>query len=283
MGKNKTPADRSMTRSKAIKQGGFYNTDGDWNNIITREDYPDKIFRGRVEVLVFDGTKVYLVKSENGRYRIPGGGFDKGISNMDQVFMETKEEAKLIIKNIRYTGVTYVKVFEYLLPCKEGDIPYDGSVNEVYIADYVKHYDGYIRKELRDTELANKGKFYELEEVKDILQPAHIQALENMLQTKKITESSTNDKVTELIHQFHEILRNLHNNENFLCITPRDIEDDDGGYIFAEYNIESEQDADDLKTFIEHCNNLGFIHDVHIDEPVYYSMGYGIMIAKQMA
>lgn len=280
MGKNKTPADKEMTRAKAIKQGGYYNTDGDWNNIVTRDDYPDKIFRGRVEVLVFDNTKVYLVKTESNKYRIPGGGFDRGISNVDQVFMETKEEAKLIIKNIRYTGVTYAKVFDYLLPCKEGDIPYDGSVNEVYIADYVKHYDGYIRKELRDSELTNKGKFYELEEVKDILYPAHVQALENMLQTKKITESSTNDEVYKLIYQFIDILKTLHNNDTFLCITTRDIEDDDGGCIFAEYNIGSDSDANDIKTFIDYCNNLGFIIGVHVDEPIYYSMGYGILKAR---
>ena len=106
MGANLTPIDKSMTKEKAISQGGYYNTDGDWNCIITDKNYPGKILRGRVEVLILKDGKLFMFLRENGIYRIPGGGFDKGILNKDQAFMETKEEAKLIIQNIRYTGVT---------------------------------------------------------------------------------------------------------------------------------------------------------------------------------
>ena len=76
MGANRTPIDSSMTIHKAISQGGYYNTDGDWNNIITLDEYPGKLLRGRVEVLILKDGKLFMYMKDNGNYRIPGGGFD---------------------------------------------------------------------------------------------------------------------------------------------------------------------------------------------------------------
>ena len=137
MGMNRTPIDSSMTIEKAISQGGYYNTDGDWNCIVTLDDYPDKLFRGRVETLVLKDGKLFMYMKDNGNYRIPGGGFDKGVLNKDQAFIETKEEAKLIVDNIRYTGVTYVRVFDEngneapaQIRCKKGNV-----AEIIFIAD----------------------------------------------------------------------------------------------------------------------------------------------------
>ena len=73
MGANKVPIDKSMTRQKAITQGGYYNTDGDWNNVLTLDEYPDKIFRGRVEVLVLKDGKLFMFLKDNNL---------KGITNL---------------------------------------------------------------------------------------------------------------------------------------------------------------------------------------------------------
>ena len=222
MGMNRTPIDSSMTIQKAISQGGYYNTDGDWNCVITLDEYPGKLFRGRVETLILKDGKLFMYMKDNGNYRIPGGGFDKGVLNKDQAFIETKEEAKLIVDNIKYTGVTYVRVFDEPWLSTEKDIPYHGNYTEVYIATYKGEYEGYIRKGLSDMELTNKGKFYDLSEVEDILREPHKQALMNIL-NGVITESVYNNLMAVCGH-FQLELDNLHKKGMYTCINNRDIE-----------------------------------------------------------
>ena len=279
MGANRTPIDPSMTIQKAISQGGYYNTDGDWNNVITLDEYPGKLFRGRVEVLVLKENKLFMYMKDNGKYRIPGGGFDKGVLNKDQAFIETKEEAKLIIENIKYTGVTYAHVYDDVWLNDDKEIPYHGNYNEVYIATYKEDYHGYIRKGLSDMELTNKGKFYELSEVQDILREQHKEALMNML-NKSVNESSNNDDLILTIKQLQVILRKLHNIVNmYNCIQNRDIESDDGGWIFAQFQTNNPSEVDEVKRYIQYCNNAikGEVYNAYIEEPVNYKSGFLIV------
>lgn len=282
MGANLTPIDKTMTREKAIKQGGYYNTDGDWNNIITLDEYPGKIFRGRVEVLILKDEKLFMFLKENGRYRIPGGGFDKGVLNKDQAFIETKEEAKLIIENIRYTGITYSYLYDEIWGNSKNAILYDGTYNEVYIADYKGDYSGYIRKGLSDMELTNKGKFYDISEVENILKDAHKQALMNML-TNIVKESAENDDLlVDAARKFQKQIRGLHDIFGvYHCIWNRDIESDDGGYIFAEYNTTDKKEMSDLKSFVMYCNSeiKKTLFNGYIPEPSTYK-GHGFLYVK---
>ncbi len=282
MGANLTPIDKSMTKEKAISQGGYYNTDGDWNCVLTLDGYPDKIFRGRVEVLVLKDGKLFMFLKEDGKYRIPGGGFDRGVLNKDQAFIETKEEAKLIIGNIRYTGVTYTHLYDEIWGNSENAILYDGTHNEVYIADYKADYEGYIRKGLSDMELTNKGKFYDIDEVKDILREPHKQALMNMI-NNAITESSIeNETIYKSIIEIQNILKYFHNSFScYNCIHNRDIEYDDGGIIFAEYYAETPSEIRDIEKFIQLCNNIikENAYNAYIEEPATYK-GHGFLIVK---
>ena len=255
MGANKTPIDKKMTREKAISQGGYYNTDGDWNCIVTLDEYPGKILRGRVEVLILKDGKLFMFLKENGRYRIPGGGFDRGVLNKDQAFIETKEEAKLIISNIRYTGVTYTHIFKDIWYNSKDEIPYDGTYNEVYVADYKGDYEGYIRKGLSDMELTNKGKFYDLEEVESILKPEHRQALNNTF-NHVITEGAVGDDLVSVAQELQNKLRMIRKDGCFQHFHIRDIESDDGGYVFAEYYNEVRRQEIDTKYFIDYCNSV---------------------------
>lgn len=281
MGANLTPIDKSMTKEKAIKLGGYYNTDGDWNNIITLDEYPGKIFRGRVEVLILKDNKLFMVLKDNNKYRIPGGGFDRGVLNKDQAFIETKEEAKLIIDNIRYSGVTYSFLYDKIWGNSEDAILYDGTYNEVYIVNYKGEYEGYIRKGLSDMELTNKGKFYELDEIKDILREPHKQALMNIL-NGAISESSVEDQVIAKIKEFQNILHGLHDVfDMYHSIQNRDIEIDNNSLVFAEYNNITNKDISDTKTFNMYCNDKlkSSIYGVYIEEPVSYK-GHGFLCAK---
>ena len=280
MGANIKPIDPSMTIQKAITQGGYYNTDGDWNNVMTLDEHPGKIFRGRVEVLVLKDGKLFMYMKDNGRYRIPGGGFDKGVLNKDQAFIETKEEAKLIVDNIRFTGVAYTHIFEDPW-VEEGTIPYDGNYNEVYIATYKEDYHGYIRKGLSDMELTNKGKFYNLDEVENFLKEPHKQALMNML-NGVVTENATDDDLILTARQFQTTLRNLHNKmDMYHCIQNRDIESDDGGWIFAEFLTTHPYEENEVKRFVQYCNEVvrTTIYRGVVEEPMSYK-GHGFLFIK---
>ena len=281
MGMNRVPIDKSMTKEKAISQGGYYNTDGDWNNITLLDEYPGKIFRGRVEVLILKDGKLFMYRKENGDYRIPGGGFDKGVLNKDQAFIETKEESKMIIENIKYTGVTYVRKWEDLNKRVEGEIPYDGTYTEVYIADYKADYEGYIRKGLSDMELTKKGQFYELKEIENILKEPHKHALQNIL-NGIVTEMILNELYLRA-HEFQNVLRGLHKTfDCYHCIQNRDIESDDGGYIFAEYYTQNQKDIEDVKAFVGYCNSeiKKANHNAYVEEPVSYK-GHGFLFIKE--
>lgn len=279
MGANKTPIDKSMTKEKAIKQGGYYNTDGDWNCIVVDKNYPDKILRGRVEVLILKDGKLFMYRKENGDYRIPGGGFDKGVSNIDQAFMETKEEAKIIIDNIKYSGVSYVRIYDEIWKHSDNDIPEDGTFNEVYIAKYKKDYHGYIRKGLSDMQLTNKGDFYDLDEIQDILKEPHRQALMNIL-NGTVTESTGSDLIITA-QQFQKTLMQLHNENLYTFINNIDIEPVNEGYIFAQYNTNNSYEENKVKRFVEYCNAVieNTIYTGVVEEPLTYK-GNGFLYIK---
>lgn len=277
MGANRTPIDKSMTLEKAIKQGGYYNTDGDWNCIVQSKDYPDKILRGRVETLIIKDDKLFMVRREGNYYRIPGGGFDKGVSHEDQAFMETKEEAKLIIDNIKFSGVTYTELYKEIWDYKEGDIPYHGTYNEVYVANYKEDFHGYIRKGLSDMELTKKGQFYDIDEVKDILKEPHKQALRNMF-SGTIIESTSNELVDYAL-EFQRIILNSHKNGLHTYINNIDIEPYNGGLMFAEFVTDNRSDVKDLKYFVEYYNEQynGLNPNFIIEEPDSYN-GRGYLV-----
>ena len=276
MGANRTPIDKSMTVQKAISQGGYYNTDGDWNNIMIFDDYPGKLFRGRVEVLILKDGKLFMFLKDNNNYRIPGGGFDKGVLNADQAFIETKEEAKLIIGNVRFTGVTYIHIYYTIWKAKDNEIPYDGTYNEVYIADYKGEYEGYIRKGLSDMELTHKGKFYELSEVENILYDHHKQALMNML--NNVVKESVEDSLLLTSQYFQNTLKELHKNDKYNCIQNVNIESSNEGYVFAQYNINDNSDINRVKQFIDWCNETAGnnVYNGYVNEPLSYN-GYGYL------
>lgn len=275
MGSNRTPIDSSMTIEKAISQGGYYNTDGDWNCIITLDKYPGKILRGRVEVLILKDGKLFMYIRNNGSYRIPGGGFDRGVLNKDQAFIETKEEAKIIIKNIRFTGITYTYLYEDISACSDNEIPYDGTYNEVYVADYKDEYEGYIRKGLSDMELTNKGKFYDLSEVEDILREPHKQALMNLF-NGAITESACNNNLINIANYFQSELDKLHKKDMYLCLNNVVIESENNGYIFAQFATDNMDDINDVKRFIQYYNSeiKNTIYEGYIEEPDSYKSGF---------
>lgn len=156
-----------------LTDGGYYDIAGTWNSLIMKEG---KLYRYRVETFVFDDDKVYYREIPNGKthsYEIPGGSTDKYLSNTQQAKTEVEEEARIKCRNIRYTGVSYIRERQRPLEEEDGKIYWDGTYNEVYVAEYDGEFTGYIDPRNRDSRFTKHGKFHPIKELLPILQEEH--------------------------------------------------------------------------------------------------------------
>ena len=167
----------------AIKAGGYYGSDGTWNSIVVFSN--DKhVYRSRVETLIIKDHDYIFLKFlsknndvDNRVYLIPGGSTAKDVLNIDQAVNECKEEAKILVKNIQSTGITYKEI---TTPPKwainSQAVNWNGNFTEIYVAEYDKKYDGHIDKVDQDKFMAS-GRFYEINKVYPILKKEHKDAL----------------------------------------------------------------------------------------------------------
>ena len=146
---------------EAIRNGGYYGDNGCWNSILVF-DNDKNIYRGRVETLVIkDNEYVYLKflpkesQNDKRKYTVPGGSFEKDIPNDKQAIAECEEEARLKIKNIQPTGITY---------------------KDIYVGTYDGKFTGHIDKVDEDKFMIT-GKFYKIDEIYRYLRKEHKDAL----------------------------------------------------------------------------------------------------------
>lgn len=148
------------------KYYGFFDKNNRWNPIVIIDG---ESFRQRIECLIIkDDNKLFLgIDSSTGDYIIPGGGVDKYIPDEDQVANECKEEARIIVKEIQSTGITYIEKYDNInldilnLPKEQIWI---GTYNEIFVANYSKIYRGNIYKVDKDNDMIN-GKFYNISDI----------------------------------------------------------------------------------------------------------------------
>lgn len=165
---------------KIIKDKGYYDVLGNWNSILTFEEYPDKLFRGRVEVIILNSKNdIYMVQYPD-TYRLPGGSLERDRSQKYQVEKESEEEAGIRLGRIYSTGVSYFKFFKNKY--NDCNIHWDGTYTTVYVANFKSWYYGHVRSCLRDNGMYNYGKFVPFEKAVNILIPEHLQALEILKQ-----------------------------------------------------------------------------------------------------
>lgn len=169
-----------LSIGQVIENKGYFDIHGEWNSIIRSRKYPDKLFRGRVEVFIFKGNMIYIETYPSGSYRIPGGSFDVRRSNHDQVYNEAKEEARIIIKNIHYTGHSYHKFRDKPYISKDNKtIAWDGTYNKIYTADFAGYYNGPVKSFVQDASMYAYGRFLPLENVWCLLSDDHKVALQH--------------------------------------------------------------------------------------------------------
>lgn len=154
---------------------GFYDKHNRWNPIviINGEQY-----RHRVECLIMRQNKLFVAKSNIGVLLIPGGGVDKSLSDEEQVYNECKEEARILVENIKPTGYAYLRRTGVSESAKRlpKEQQWVGSYTEIYIADYAKDFTGFIDYCDRDSEMI-RGDFRPISEIIDKLVPEWKQAL----------------------------------------------------------------------------------------------------------
>ncbi len=182
--KKRVPAREKLNMFHALQERGYYDKNNNWNSLVTIPEYPDKVFRDRVEVLIFDiAGRVYLCK-EKTFFRVPGGSTERDKSNVEQAILECKQEAKINICGIRNTGITYVRLFSKPYYPYASQVHWDGVRNTIYLANFKSWYDGIIGPSVRDVKMEKNGRFYKVNEIYNLIKPEFQEAIRQRFKHK---------------------------------------------------------------------------------------------------
>lgn len=201
---------------KIEKETGCYGKNGIWNSLVVING---KNYRKRLECLIIKDNKVFLSKDKKGNFVIPGGSAEKDIDDTTQVCNECREEARIVVKNVRKTNIDYLIYEEPKEYMKDLEIKWVGKYTQIFIADYQKHYSGEINPEDLDENILNTGKFYEISKVFSSLRKEWQLALKDEVR-KHLLESTNNEYYRVTYHGIgiYEALRNNVSNEEWRVI-----------------------------------------------------------------
>ena len=186
----------------------FKGTDGCDNTIVNIDGY-DKPLRAKSEVIIFDGkdnTSIFLRRvDKKGYYKLPGGTWNKDEDPKDAAIRETKEEARINIKNVNYVTTRIEPNIDQKKYTKDipDDLKWDGYYCQIYTAEYDSPFTGYVDKVDEDKDLTYNGRFYPINEVYDKLRPEHKEAITNFLNSKglSLNESVDEDEIDSFIFE----------------------------------------------------------------------------------
>ena len=196
------------------KNGGYYDINGLWNSIIITDD--NKFLRERVETFIFKidqnrELQVYLRLNDDNTYRIPGGSVTKGIPDKKQAYLECKEEARIIVKDMEYTGIHYIREFEncneigYNEPDKMLNfIKWHGTYNKVYIGFFETEYHGNIKRIDQDNDMYNNGKFYLIKDILPIINDNHKPIFNRVIEYSKSIQDYKDDYFQITLEEYND-------------------------------------------------------------------------------
>ena len=133
-------------------------------------------YRAKSEVLIVkDGKEVFLAFKGSGKYKVPGGGWDKNdVDDVETIIREALEEAHIKICDIHYKT-------DYTMRYEKTTENWIGA----YVKLYVAQYDGkanYETEEIdRDKTIEKHGRFFKIKKVYDKLSAVHQEALKEFL------------------------------------------------------------------------------------------------------
>lgn len=266
-----------------LKQdGGYYDMNGLWNAVFITDD--NLILRDRVETFIFkiedNVLYVYMKMNSDNTYRIPGGSKTKGISDKDQAYLECKEEARIIVSDMEYTGVEYIRWYpDKLKEIKENpvDIPdsnntinlnqvdWVGTHNSVYIGFYESQYHGIVEKIDKDDDMYKNGNFYPVGSVLKYINENHRPVFDKVIEYFKnsgdgiIVEASSLDPDTQARSMITDIRDGIKKMDNCLFIISLIdggiIENEDGTYGICYYRFADVTGYYQLRDFLSELNN----------------------------
>lgn len=176
---------------RIIKTWGIVDDKGLYNKCLKVSGF-DKPLRGRSEMLIIHGDKLFLALDKNGNYKIPGGGWEQNENHMDSAIRETREEVRINVKNIRPASayITYAnKPAKWVTDTIAEKDWWYGSYTEVYIGEYDSKYMGKIDEYDKDN-MINIGKFYKISDVYDNLLDIHKNAISEYISRFQNNERS---------------------------------------------------------------------------------------------
>lgn len=159
---SKTPIFQLNPSAKDLKTLRFAkDPDGRVHSCITIDG---KDYRCRSEMLVIKDDTVFALKLEDGKlkdgrpYVLPGGSLEEGLTVEENAAKETKEEARINVKNPRYSGISYG--VQYTEGSTNKHFNYYGAITFVCIGEFDSVYKGYINMDDTEPEMLKSGKFY---------------------------------------------------------------------------------------------------------------------------
>lgn len=244
-----------------LKDGGYYDKNGLWNSIYSTDS--GELLRGRVETFIFremdnGELEVFLRLYRDNTYRLPGGSMTKGVSNKLQAYLECKEESRIIIKDIEYTGIHYIKMYNKdKIPDKQdpNSITWVGSYNEVFIGFFESDYSGEVKKLDEDNDMYTHGKFYPVKEVLSFILPEHKPIFDTMINAGLIEESASEDKYKEAASVIINLVNKTIKDHQGFILKFRDIESDDGGWTIADYQFYDDNGYNNFRDYLIDINN----------------------------
>lgn len=200
-----------------------------WNSIYMVNGKP---YRVRVETLVFNKEgKILAVKKDKvtkygTMYSLPGGSTEPKTLPSKQAELECLEEARVKIKNIQYTGITYQgTVTPYPNPYenpknkieeqkKKDYFMYYGYIVYVFVAEYDGKYKGEIDQFDEDKKFAQSCNFYNKNEIN--WRKEHIEAIKFYNEKIFDTPEKFNEYLNTFEYGYYKNGKNqLYNDENF--------------------------------------------------------------------
>lgn len=161
-----------------LVDGGFYGNDNKWNALVSFPFDPN-VYRDRVETIIIrDKKEVFVKKSVNGEYRLPGGSKDKDVSDIDQAMNECMEEARINVRNIKNSGYKYkeMKMDDLDVYVSNPKLHWNAGITTIYVAEYDSLYTGRIEDADKDPFILS-GRFYPIIECMRFFRKEHKDAL----------------------------------------------------------------------------------------------------------
>lgn len=175
------------TNPHVIRTFGHYDDKHVYHACVELDNY-DKPLRGRSEILIVKGDKVFLSFKSDSTYKVPGGSWNENENHMMAAIREAKEEVRINTKNVVYSGL---RVEYEDKPCKwvKNNIDKDkwwyGYYSEIYVGEFDSNYKGKIDEEDKD-DMVYSGRFYPIKSVYDKLTKEHKLALDEYIINNKI-------------------------------------------------------------------------------------------------